>query len=165
MTVSAARLCVLLLLPAICAITHYTIATRNGNRATHFVAPTSQSAVANPDVAKRADISLAEFERLVAAEAAVVIDARDPDEYVEGHIPGARNFHVEAVEADVTLVTSRIDISADIVLYCAGSKCEDSVRLYDILTELLEYPSVRLFQGGIEAWEAAKLPMNKGRSP
>lgn len=160
-----ARLGVLLLLPAVCGTVHYLIATRSGNRATHFVAPASQSAVANPEVAERADITLEEFERVVAAGTAIVIDARRPDEYAQGHVTGAGNFHVEAVETDVSLITSQIDMMADVVLYCAGKKCEDSGRLYDILTKLLGYPNVRLFRGGIEAWEEAGLPIEKGPSP
>jgi rhodanese-related sulfurtransferase len=153
------------MLPAACGTAYYLIATQTDNRATHFVAPTTQSAVTNPQIADAASISLEEFERLVAAQAAIVIDARHPDEYAEGHVFGARNFHVEAVEADVSIITLQIDLMADIVLYCAGSTCEDSGRLYDILTKLLEYPNVRLFRGGMEAWQKAGLPIEKGRSP
>ena len=159
------RTAVLVLLPAACACGHYLIATWSGKRATHFIVPSSQSAVVNPSVAKRAGVSFETFQRLVVGREVIIIDARHPDEYAEGHVPGAKNFHVEAVEDDVTLLTSKIDQMADIVLYCATSECEDSGRLFDIMTQLLDYPNVRLFGGGLVTWKRARLPLEKGPSP
>ncbi len=165
MTATFLRLGLLLGVPAACAMVHYQVATRTPNRATHFVAPTTQSAVTNPEVAKRASISLDEMVRVVAEQRVALLDARSPEEYAQGHIEGARSFHVDAVENDVTLITSQFDVMTEIVLYCGGGSCEDSKRLFDIMTQLLEYPNVRLFHGGLEAWEKAKLPIKKGSAP
>jgi rhodanese-related sulfurtransferase len=104
-----------------------------------------------------------EFQRVVVGKQAIIIDAREPSEYAEGHVPGARNFYVNAVENDVSIITSQIDPMADIVVYCEGNTCEDSSRLFDILTHLLGFKNVRLFRGGITGWEAAKLPIEKSR--
>jgi rhodanese-related sulfurtransferase len=158
------RMVLLVLVAAVCATGHYVLATRAPDQATHFVPPTTQSAVANPEVADKASVSMEEFQRLVLEGRTTIIDARSPEEFAEGHVPGAKNFYVEAVESDVTLITSQFDPMTDIVLYCAGSACEDSGRLFDILTKLLEFPNVRLFRGGMEAWRAAKLPIEKGPS-
>jgi rhodanese-related sulfurtransferase len=161
---SAARLAVLIVTPAICAFAHYLIANRSAHVATHFVPAATQSAQASPTVADKATIALEDFERIVAGRSATIIDAREPNEFATGHVPGARNFYVNAVEADVSILTSQIDPMTEVVLYCEGSTCEDSSRLFDIMTQLLGYANVRLFRGGMIAWEAARLPLEKGRS-
>jgi len=162
---SLLRLAALLLAPAVCASAHYLIANKLTRRATHFVPTPEYSAQSSRAVADKADISMDEFQRVVVARQSVIIDAREPREFEAGHIPGARNFHVNAVEADATIVTSQIDPLADIVIYCGGKECEDSSRLFDILKQLLGYPNVRLFKGGMADWEAAKLPIEKGKGP
>ncbi|MBN1344541.1 MAG: rhodanese-like domain-containing protein [Phycisphaerae bacterium] len=159
------RMAVLLLIPAVCGGVHYAMASRSEKSATHFVAPSTQSAVVSEEVAERAGITVEQLGQLLAAGLTVLIDARPADQYVEGHIAGARSFPVEAVEGDVSLITSQIDQMADVVVYCEGKECEDSARLYDILTQLLGYPNVRLLRGGMEAWRAAGLPLRKGASP
>ena len=163
---SAVRMGVLLSVPAVCAVIHYVVATRLPHRATHFVVPATQSAVANPDLANKASISMDDLQRLVAGglQEVILIDARHPALFAEGHVPGAKNFHVDAVENDVSIIVNQIDQMTDVVLYCATKACHDSARLFDILTQLLEYPNVRLFRGGIDAWTAAKLPIEKGPS-
>ena len=165
MTASVMRLAVLLIAPGVCAATHYLIANKMTHSATHFIPAPEQSAQSSQVVANKVDISMEEFQRVVAGRQAVIIDAREPNEFEAGHIPGARNFYVNAVEADVTIVTSQIDPLADIVVYCGGKECEDSSRLFDILKQLLGYANVRLFRGGMADWEAAKLPIERGKGP
>lgn len=161
MRASVLRIVVLMGTPACCAAVHYLLAGGSGTRATHFVPAAERSAQTSPEVAERAGISLEEFQRVVVGRQAVIIDARDPDAYAEGHIPGARNFPVRAVENDVTLITSQIDPTADIVVYCEGQTCEDSSRLFDLLTQLLHFENVKLFRGGLAAWQAARLPIER----
>lgn len=158
----ALRVIVLLAVPAALGAIQYARASREPNRATHYVAPTTQSAVTNEQVAEEAGVTVGEMARLVAAGESVVIDARSAEEFAEGHIPGARNVYVRGVEQDVTLITNRFDIMTDIVLYCGSGTCEDSGRLYDIMTKLLEYPNVRLFRGGMEAWRKKGYPIETG---
>ena len=85
---------VLLSVPAACAVIHYVVATRSPHRATHFVVPATQSAVANPDLANKASISMDDLQRLVAGglQEVILIDARHPSLFAEGHIPGAKNI-------------------------------------------------------------------------
>ncbi len=163
--ISFVRLGILLVVPAACAAAHYALANRSTRTATHFVPPATQSAVSNDAVADRASISLDDFQRVVVEQRTVIIDARHPDEYREAHIPGARNFHVEAVEKDVTILTSQIDTMTDIVVYCGSKDCSDSSRLFDIMTRLLGYMNVRLFRGSFQTWQEAGLPVRTGATP
>ncbi len=159
---SALRITVLLALPAALGAIQVAWASRTPNQATHYAPPTTQSAVTNEQVADEAGITLDEVARLAVDGGAVLIDARSPEEFAEGHIPGARNVPVRQAEKDVTLIANRFDLMTDIVLYCGSGKCEDSGRLYDIMTKLLEYPNVRLFRGGMEAWREQGYPIETG---
>ncbi len=165
MTTFFARLGVLLVAPAVFGAIHYAVASRSDGRATHYVPPTTQSAIASPEVAQRVSITLEALRRRLEGEGGVLIDARSPDLYAAGHIPGARNFPTETVEADVMPLVAAVEPDADVFVYCENPSCEDSSRLYDIMTGLLEYRNVRLFPGGYEAWTQAGLPVVKGPPP
>jgi rhodanese-related sulfurtransferase len=49
----------------------------------------------------------------------VLIDARTPDEYREGHIPGAINIYAEKVKEQASRLPK--DKSTPIIFYCRGA--------------------------------------------
>lgn len=91
-------------------------------------------------------------------EQTVVIDLRDPNEYVEGHIEGARNipllkleeraFELEAYKQKPVIVTCQ-----------SGMRSPEGSRKLVALgfTQVLE------LKGGLVAWEDQKLPITKKR--
>ena len=48
----------------------------------------------------------------------LLIDVRDPDEWEEGHIPGAKNFSRGTVELEIEEAAS--DLSTPIITHCGG---------------------------------------------
>ena len=99
----------------------------------------------------------------------VFIDARDEEQYREGHIPGALQFdsyHPDRYLDDILEVA--LDAET-VVFYCAGGDCEDSLLAVQYLTLEIDTPldpyKVYLFEGGVEAWEAAGYQLVQGSEP
>ena len=85
-----------------------------------------------------------------------VIDVRNPDEWSEGHLPGATHVPLAALPASI----DSLDSSARIVLHCKGGGRSS------IATSLLQargFANVTNLAGGYEGWVAAGLPTEKGR--
>ena len=78
-------------------------------------------AMSNASFARATDISQAELmQRINARHAQLILDVRSPEEYKEGHIPGAVNIPHDQ------LVTRLAEIGShknkDIVLYCRSGR-------------------------------------------
>jgi rhodanese-related sulfurtransferase len=90
------------------------------------------------------------------ANAELVLDVREPDEYSQGHLPGAVNVPRGLLEfklsADTTL--SRRDLQ--VLLYCktGGRAALSAATLQD-----MGYLHVKSVAGGFDAWANAGLPV------
>nr|WP_279639205.1 rhodanese-like domain-containing protein [Sphingomicrobium sediminis] len=84
-----------------------------------------------------------------ATEPPIFIDVRTPEEYAEGHIPGARLMPL--AEFDPAALDGEM-----VVLYCrSGRRSEEAaVRLAAHRGETVAH-----MEGGIIAWEEAGLPV------
>lgn len=124
-----------------------------------LVSPAELVAAAKTDID---ETSVNEFHAANEADC-VLIDIRDRDEYVAGHLPGAVCAPRGMLEFMIhNLVQSEMP-AADvppqrqpIVLYCGtggrsalGAQCLQSMG----------YSHVRSLAGGIDAWNAAQLPL------
>jgi adenylyltransferase/sulfurtransferase len=78
----------------------------------------------------------------------VLVDVREPDEWAEGHLPGARHIPL----GELPQRAAELDPQAEIVLYCHAG-----VRSLRALHHLQQrgYTKLRSLTGGIMAWEAA----------
>lgn len=85
------------------------------------------------------------------------IDARDESDYLAGHITGAINIPFEDLD-NYKQELEQIPKDKPIVVYCAGSECDLSVLLGDILFEK-GYKQVYVFFGGWVEWQEAKYPI------
>ncbi len=94
----------------------------------------------------------------------VFVDARDDDHYAEAHIPGA--LHVDRYNSDIGFeeVQTAIEQAELIVVYCGGGECEDSILLATEFVMERDVPlrKVRVFEGGMEAWEGDNLETEEG---
>ncbi len=82
-----------------------------------------------------------------------VLDVRPPDEYAAGHLPGARNVPLEALEAHL----ARLDPDQEVVAYCRGPHC---VLAYEAVARLRARGlRARRLQDGFPEWRAAGLPV------
>jgi thiosulfate/3-mercaptopyruvate sulfurtransferase len=121
-------------------------------------------------------ISPSDLASFMKSEPVVVIDTRNPDAYAAGHLPGAVNIH----EIFTFLATSTPEGFAELrskfadlfgkaglsgketaVIYeqSMDSGFGQSCRGYFLLT-FLGYPKIKVLHGGINAWNAAKMPVS-----
>ncbi len=84
----------------------------------------------------------------------VVIDVRTPEEFAAGHIPGARNIPFDQVAQRI----SEIDAPHGVALYCmVGPRA----RKGESALLSAGYSSVLHLEGGLAAWQAAGLPVER----
>jgi len=77
----------------------------------------------------------------------VLLDARSPDLYAKGHVPGAINLpHAKIVEAKLRAYPS----DTLFVVYCAGPHCNGAHRAALRLARLAR--PVKLMIGGVTGW-------------
>ena len=122
-------------------------------------------------------ISPSELSSFMAAEPVVVIDARNPDAYAAGHIPGAVNIHeiftylatsspegMEALKTKFADAFGRAGLSgretAIVYEQSMNSGFGMSCRGYFLLS-FLGYPKIKVLHGGYAAWTDAGLPTSQ----
>lgn len=82
-----------------------------------------------------------------------VIDVREPDEYDQGAIPGARFVPRGLLERDIAAVLA--DPATDIVLYCSGGH-RSALAAASLLD--MGYENVTSMAGGFDRWKTEGLP-------
>jgi rhodanese-related sulfurtransferase len=86
----------------------------------------------------------------------LLIDVRDPDEWREGHIPGAKNLSRGTVELEIEEAAP--DLSTPIITHCGGG---GRSALAAESLQRMGYSNVKSMAGGFKAWKAAGLPTTK----
>jgi len=88
----------------------------------------------------------------------VFVDARSPEDYEAGHIPGAVSLPVGQSEERLAAFLERYPPEASIITYCSGRTCQDSHHLAEFLLEF-GYDNVTVFIDGFPGWEAEGHPI------
>jgi len=97
--------------------------------------------------------------KLDRGEEVVLVETLGPRYYEDAHLPGAINMpHTEVDELAPKLLPDR---SAEIVVYCSNSACQNSPRAARRL-EALGYENVFDYEEGKQDWIAAGLPTESG---
>ena len=93
-------------------------------------------------------------ERREAGTAPVVIDVRTPEEYSQGHIPGAVNIPYDQIAERI----SEVEAPNGVALYCMvgprARKGEEALRDSG-------YAPILHLEGGMAAWQASGLPIER----
>ena len=95
-------------------------------------------------------------EALQQTAGSVIIDVRQPDEYAEGHLSGARLLNV-IDEATFEAGIAALDKSKPYFIYCRSGRRSHSAAVKMKAIGL----NVTDLKGGITAWEAAGKPITK----
>ncbi len=124
----------------------------------------------NPELKKTAELSAEEFLEHVQKGDATFVDARNPEEYVEGHIVGAINIPATKKEEHVADIMTLLPPDQRIIIYCGGGKCEASNTIYEFLMGFPQFKdnqqNVRVFEGGWEfITKHPEVPTMKGSQP
>ena len=102
------------------------------------------------------DLTVEEFAQMAADKNNVVLDVRTPGEFNAGHIPGAINLDVNALDFKEKAAT--LDKNKIFLVHCASGI--RSVRACEQLSRL-EFPKLYNLPGGFKAWVKARKPVEK----
>ena len=93
-------------------------------------------------------------QKLIADKKVVVLDIRTSEEFAAGHIAGATNINFRAVDFEKALVA--LDKNQTYIVHCAsGNRSTQSLPTFT----KLGFNSICHLDGGIKAWQRAKLPV------
>ena len=120
------------------------------------VALASGVALIVPTLGKGSGLSPQDMVQLMNREKAVVIDVCSPEEFAQGHVIGAKNLPVGELEAKLAQVVK--NKSTPVVMVCqAGARSSRAVAT----AQKLGYEKVQSLAGGLKAWQAANMPVEK----
>jgi rhodanese-related sulfurtransferase len=106
--------------------------------------------------AATAGLSPAAAVLLINREKAVLVDVCEPNEYAAGHVTGAKNIPLGELEAK--LPQSVKNKAVPLILVCqSGARSGRAVAI----AKKLGYEQAQSLGGGLAAWKAANLPLEK----
>jgi len=93
--------------------------------------------------------------RLINRERAVLIDVSEPAEYAAGHVAGSKSVPLGELERSAALPKNK---ALPLVVVCpTGSRAGRAVGTL----KKLGFENAQALAGGIQAWRAANLPIEK----
>lgn len=109
------------------------------------------------------DINQAQMEHSLGA--ALFVDAREPEEFECGTIPGSVNIPFEYLpEGDLTAYLDsafgQVPTDHTLIVFCSGDECDLSLHLGRNLNTF-GYSEVLIFFGGAREWEASGLEVER----
>jgi ArsR family transcriptional regulator len=103
-------------------------------------------------------VSRDEIMRRMREGSVTVLDVRPTDEYADGHLPGAINIPIAAIQHRL----SELPADREIVAYCRGAYC---VFSFEAVAALRAHGfAARRLQDGLPEWRAAGLPVETGQA-
>lgn len=91
-------------------------------------------------------------------EADLVLDVREPEEYVGGHLPGAINVPRGLLEFKLSGDAALERRDQQVLIYCKSS---GRAALAAVVMQEMGYLHVHSVAGGFDAWQAAGLPVSR----
>jgi rhodanese-related sulfurtransferase len=93
----------------------------------------------------------------LTATHAQVVDVREPDEYITGHLPDSRNIPVGRLDERIGEL-DKLKTTPLILVCQTGARTAGACKKL----EKLGFTRVHVLDGGINAWRTAGLPLKKG---
>ena len=96
------------------------------------------------------------MKRLNAGQAPILVDVRTPEEYRNGHVPGAINIPVQELDRRLAELSGYRD--TELVLYCeSGMRAGYAERML----QQQGFTQIRSLDGDMAAWRRAGLPAER----
>lgn len=92
------------------------------------------------------------------------LDAREPGEYADGHVPGAIHLPPAEFFTGYPDLAPEVEAARAVVIYCRSLECHDAVELAELLKDVTHRP-LFVFEEGWRAWQEAGYPTSRGRQP
>ena len=122
--------------------------------------PAGASETASDSASALRIVSLSQMQRAFEEKRGLLYDARTPEEFAAGHIPGAVNLYAMAPETWVERI-AEVPRDTLILIYCGNPHCPFGRSLAEFLGQF-GFSNLVLFDEGWDAWEAAGLPAAEG---
>jgi len=151
---------VILFLSSVCGLLFNAFSTNGINILDN---PWSRKVVASSNHEKD-PISFIGFERacqFIDNQEGIILDARNPQEYAEGHIPGALLLCFYTMKEVYPKLEAQLHAAPALLTYCSDCNCDDSEFLANELLSLGHMP-IMVYKGGIEDWKARQMPIARG---
>ena len=127
-------------------------------------APTATAIPSVPDTREPLEAQYPSIKKLWDAGVATFVDARSPEEYAAGHIPGALSMPFDDVFKNPDKARTLTHGRPIVVTYCGGGECDLSRNLAFSLIEA-GHRKVLVFLGGLPGWKEAGNAVVTGTSP
>jgi len=115
-----------------------------------------------PDLGQPLRVDVSTVKRFYDAGAAMIVDARDAEDYAQGHIPGALNLPSEQALSDPARLEALDPGGRPIIVYCGGGACEASMHIAEALIYQAGKRRVLVYEGGWPEWVAQGYPGKTG---
>lgn len=101
-------------------------------------------------------LSVTEAVVLMNRKSTLVLDVREPDEFVQGHLQGARNVPLSQLDARIKELEKFRD--KPVLVVCQrGSRASKAAKLL----KAHNFTALNVLKGGMLAWIDAKMPTGK----
>jgi rhodanese-related sulfurtransferase len=104
-------------------------------------------------------LSVEQFAQLVRERQTLILDAREPDEFKKGRVPGAINIPYLQVDNYFEQV-AMFPRDTTVAIYCNNLMCPLGRGLAEFM-EQLEFKRLLLFEEGWDRWERDEMPVEK----
>jgi rhodanese-related sulfurtransferase len=91
----------------------------------------------------------------------IILDARIPEAYRQGHISGAHLLSFYEMSKYYPKLKEQLEVSPSILIYCGDISCEDSEFLANELLYMGHAP-IFVYKGGFEEWKKKQMPVERG---
>lgn len=95
--------------------------------------------------------------QLINREKGVVVDVCEPDEFAAGHVGGSKNVPLGDLEKKLAAAVKNKNVP--LILVCQTGARSTSAAM---IAKKLGYEQAQSLAGGLVAWKAANLPVEKG---
>lgn len=141
---------------AICLVSSMMVVSCKQSNEVPKDAPKNETNVEKTASTQHSDSKGVTFEqvsKLVEDPDVLIIDARKPEEFAQGHLKGAKNFYAMEFEKHIPeLLGMNLPADKRIVVYCGGGECELSHMISDQLTKQFKFTNVFIYLNGWKEW-------------
>ncbi len=89
---------------------------------------------------------------LIDQDMAVIVDARERDDFQMGHIKGALNLPIKEFSELYESIVASLPEGKTIVVYCSSETCTDSEKLAEFLKQK-KHTDIMVYKGGYAEWQ------------